>query len=176
VTLLASLRASLATRADGVIGALLLAGGIAVAAWARGLPAGGPNDPLGPRGFPALLGAGLAGCGLVLLGQTLGRGRGAGRAPARDGRGEADGPVAVPRLLGGVLLTGLCVVTLEPLGYLVATPLFLATLLWLQGGVRARIVLATSLGVPLALYLLFARLMGVPLPLGLLEPLTRSGF
>ncbi|HSB61735.1 MAG TPA: tripartite tricarboxylate transporter TctB family protein, partial [Vicinamibacteria bacterium] len=60
---------------------------------------------------------------------------------------------------------------LEPLGYLVATPLFLAVALGLQGGVPLRAFLWTSLGLPAALYLFFAGIMKIPLPLGLLERL-----
>jgi putative tricarboxylic transport membrane protein len=153
------------TRADRVIGAFLVLGGLGVMAWAWQLPAGTPQDPVGPRGFPALLGLGLAVCGLVLL---VARAR--PEAPP-VAAGEGGGPAVAARLVGGVALVGLYVWVLEPLGYLVATPLFLAVALGLQGGVPLRALLWTSLGLPAALYLFFAGIMKIPLPLGLLERL-----
>jgi putative tricarboxylic transport membrane protein len=157
------------TRADRVIGALLVLGGLGVAAWAWQLPGGTPQDPVGPRGFPALLGLGLAVCGAVLL---VPRGRPEG-SPAPGGAVvDAEGPAPTGRLVGGVALVGLYLWVLEPLGYLVSTPLFLAAVLLLQGGVPLRALLGTSLGLPAALFLLFATIMKVPLPLGVLERLS----
>ena len=48
----------------------------------------------------------------------------------------------------------------------------LAAVLLLQGGVPLRPLLWTSLGLPAALFLLFATIMKVPLPLGVLERLS----
>jgi putative tricarboxylic transport membrane protein len=157
------------TRADRVIGALLVLGGLGGMAWAWQLPAGTPQDPIGPRGFPTLLGLGLAVCGLLLL---VPRVRPGGPPAPADEAGEPSGPAATGRLVGGVVLAGLYIWGLEPLGYLVSTPLFLAALLALQGGVPVRALLWTSLGLPAALFLIFAEIMKVPLPLGVLERLA----
>jgi len=157
------------TRADRVIGALLILGGLGAMAWAWQLPGGTAQDPVGPRGFPTLLGLGLAVCGLLLL---VPRGRPGGPPAPAGEAGEPDGPAATGQLVGGVALVGLYLWVLEPLGYLVSTPLFLAALLALQGGVPRRALLWTSLGHPAALFLLFAGIMKVPLPLGVLERLS----
>jgi putative tricarboxylic transport membrane protein len=161
--------------ADRVAGLVLLAAGLGVAAWAWTLPGGTVTDPLGPRGFPALLGLGLAACGAAVLAPALGSRRGPAAALRGPGAEGGDGPLAAHRLLGGIALTGLGIAGLEPLGYLVATPLFLVGLLLLQGGVPVRVLLGTAIGLPLALYLLFDRVMSVPLPPGLLERLAGPG-
>jgi hypothetical protein len=77
-------------------------------------------------------------------------------------------------LLGAIGLTALYLAVLEPAGYLLATPLYLAALLLVQGGVTARAFVLTVLGLPAALYLLFAVAMRVPLPTGPLEPFLRG--
>jgi putative tricarboxylic transport membrane protein len=153
-------------RADHVTGAILAVGGLAVTAWAWQLPGGTAQDPIGPRGFPALLGLGLAACGLALLAVRARPGESPSAAAPSGGTGAA------ARLIGAVVLVGLYVRLLEPLGYPVATPLFLAAALGLQGGVPLRALLGSSLGLPAALYLFFAGIMKIPLPLGLLERLT----
>lgn len=158
------------SRSEGGIGSLVTLGGLGLTAWAWQLPPGHDRDPLGPRGFPLLLGLALVVCGLTLLGQAR-RGRGAaGAAPSDD-----DGPLAAGQLVGGIALTALYVWALEPLGYLLATPPFLAALLVLQGGVRLGAFLWTVLALPTALFVVFAGLMRVPLPLGVLERVLPPG-
>lgn len=155
-----------------MLGALLVlvAAGWIVAAW--GLPAGSAMDPLGPRGFPVLLGLVLAAAGVTLIVQGARRAAGG----ATDAAPEEDaGPFSPGRLLGALGLTGAYLAGLEPLGYLVTTPLYVAALLILQGGVPWRPLLLTALGLPLVLFLFFATLMGVPLPWGVLEPLRYLG-
>jgi putative tricarboxylic transport membrane protein len=158
------------SRTEGVIGSLVTLGGLGLVVWAWQLPAGHDRDPLGPRGFPLLVGLALVVCGLALLGLAW-RGRIAAVAIPLD----ADGPLAPGQLLGGIALTALYVWALEPLGYLLATPPFLAAILVLQGGVRLPAFLWTVLALPAALFLVFAGLMKVPLPLGVLERILPPG-
>lgn len=164
------------SRAQGVTGGVLVLVAIVVIAWSWQLPGGTKTDPVGPRGFPVLLGLGILACGAALLvparfpATSLDAGARSGGAAADD-----DGPVAPGRLVGGIVLTGLYIALLERLGYLVATALFLVAVLTLQGGVPRRTFVLTALGLPVALFLLFAWLMKVPLPLGLLEGLLRPG-
>jgi hypothetical protein len=84
------------------------------------------------------------------------------------------GTLALRSLLGAIGLTALYLAILEPAGYLLATPPYLAGLLLVQGRVTLRAFLLTTLGLPAALYALFAVAMRVPLPLGPLEPLVRG--
>jgi hypothetical protein len=100
-----------------------------------------------------------------------------GRRPpagAPDGEAEERGALAPRPLLGAIALTAAYLAVLEPAGYLLATPPYLAALLLVQGRVTPRAFVLTVLGLPVALYVLFAVVMRVPLPPGPLEPLLRG--
>jgi putative tricarboxylic transport membrane protein len=155
-------RAGEARLLAAVVGGL----GLAVVAASLTLPGPTPADPVGPRGFPALL-------GLVLLGSAVGMAR-PRRAPAGAGEEEDRGTLALRPLLLALGLTAVYLALLEPAGYLLATPPYLAGLLLAQGGVSRRTLLLTALGLPLLLYLLVAVVMRVPLPPGPLEPWLRA--
>ena len=125
---------------------------------------------MGPRGFPVLLALVILACG-VALGVAPERPSSAG---APDGEAEERGALAPRPLLGAIGLTGAYLAVLEPAGYLLATPPYLAALLLVQGRVTTRAFVLTVLGLPVALYILFAVVMRVPLPPGPLEPLLRG--
>ena len=161
---------------DLASGLALVAGGAGLFVSSSQLPAGTASDPVGPRGFPTLLAFGLIGCGLALLvGLCLGarsRARSGGPGPyLNPDQDEDHGPLSPTRLSGGILLTAAYVASLQQLGFMIGTPLYLAGLLWLQGGVPRRQFLLTVLGYPLVLYALFGLLLSVPFPGGLLERL-----
>jgi putative tricarboxylic transport membrane protein len=143
---------------------VLVCVGLGVLALTVGLPAA-TADPVGPRGFPLLLGLVVLACGVALV-----LGPEAAGAAGAEGRGV----LALRPLLGAIGLTASYLALLEPAGYLLATPPYLAALLLLQGRVTARAFLFTVLGLPTALYLLFAGAMRVPLPTGPLEPFLRG--
>ncbi|MHB0869579.1 MAG: tripartite tricarboxylate transporter TctB family protein [Chloroflexota bacterium] len=109
---------------------------------------------LGPAFFPRLLAALIALLGLVIIIRAL-----------RASRSSA-GPLlpnAMPVALLGVM--GAYGVLLVPVGFAIATPLFLlagATLL----GVRLRKGVIFSLGLTAATYLVFKVMLAVPLPVG----------
>lgn len=158
------------TRVERVLAAALVCAGLGVLALAMRLPAATAADPVGPRGFPVLLALVLLACGAALaIGPRIPAGA---RVPASAP--EARGPLAPRPLLGAIALTALYLRVLEPAGYLLATPPYLAALLWLQGGITPRAFLLTVVGLPAALYALFAVAMRVPLPGGPLEPLLRG--
>jgi putative tricarboxylic transport membrane protein len=155
-------------RADRVVGAVLACFGLGLLALTLRLSAATAADPVGPRGFPALLGLVVLACGVA-----LGVGPRAGPAAAA-GEAEARGALAPGPLFGAVGFTALYLAVLEPAGYLLATPPYLAALLLVQGRVTVRAFLLTVLGLPALLYALFAIAMRVPLPAGPLEPLLRG--
>ena len=157
-------------RVDRVLAAALVCLGLSVLALAVQLPAPTTADPVGPRGFPALLALVILTCGVAL-----------GVAPERplaqgapDGEVEERGVLAPRPLLGAIGLTGAYLAVLELAGYLLATPPYLAALLLVQGRVTTRAFVLTVLCLPVGLYVLFAVIMRVPLPPGPLEPLLRG--
>jgi putative tricarboxylic transport membrane protein len=137
--------------------------GLGVLALTIGLPAATAADPVGPRGFPGLLGIVVVACGAALV-----------LWPRAESDEEGRGAPAPLLLLGAIALTALYLAILEPAGYLLATPPYLAGLLLVQGHVTTRAFLLTVLGLPAVLYALFAVAMRVPLPMGPLEPFLRG--
>jgi putative tricarboxylic transport membrane protein len=137
--------------------------GLGLLALTVGLPAATAADPVGPRGFPGLLGLVILACGVALV-----------LVPRAEPDAAERGLLAPRPLLGAIALTALYLAVLVPAGYLLATPPYLAGLLLVQGRVTARTLLLTALGLPAVLYALFAVVMRVPLPVGPLEPLLRG--
>jgi putative tricarboxylic transport membrane protein len=125
-----------------------------------------PGVP-GPAAFPRVLGLvlGLAGLWRLLRG-------GPGKEADRPAAEEAQSPPAGRGrfyLLWAVLLGFL---TFMPeLGFPVAACVALAVMFRLLGEERWRVILPLSLGVTVLLYLLFTFVLGVRLPLGLLQHL-----
>ncbi|MGH2378425.1 MAG: tripartite tricarboxylate transporter TctB family protein [Candidatus Limnocylindria bacterium] len=161
-------------RRDVILGGLVLLGGLAVSRAALELPAGAVNDPLGPRGFPLLLGAGLAVCGVVLAATSL-RGTRPDAAVASDvtDADEARMPYSWWRVSGAVAASLAYVLALIPLGALLASIGYAAALLVLQGRSGRREAAATAVAFPFFVYVLLDVVLGVPLPPGPLEPLIR---
>jgi putative tricarboxylic transport membrane protein len=138
---------------DRIAGAVVMA----LALW-YGLTAGqytaGFSDPLGPAAFPQLVSIplGLLGLFLVIRPDALPR--------------WPEGAALLRQAIGLVLLV-LYAMTLEGLGFLIATALAIALIArllgarWWQGAVA-------GVALSLLLWLTFDELLGLPLPLGLL--------
>ncbi len=115
------------------------------------------GDPLGPRAFPRLIAGLLALSALLWLAETI-----AARRAARGA--EASGPVLVP--IGVLAWFGLYVLSLETLGFVIGSVLFLLGLLVVFHAGRWMTNLAVALLVPVGAQILFSRLLAVPLPAG----------
>ena len=158
-------------------GVLVLFGLFVVAA-ARRIPLGVATDPLGTRFFPTALGAGIALCGVLLIvGAALVRGRLHRIAIPGEAGEEAEdlGAVSLWRLAAAVALTAGYLALFEPLGYLLATPLYVLAIMLLNGGAPRRSLIATPVLVTAVLYAVFRYGLLIPLPDGILEPLLRGG-
>lgn len=155
---------------DVVLAALLSLVGLFLIVVASDLPEGSANDPLGPRGFPLLIGVGILGCGVVLFGQTLLRrwrsfAGGDISLEGEDSQPE-EGPLSGKRIILAVLAMLGYVAVLPYAGFLLSTPIVLAMLMGLQGGVPIKSFLFMTIGFPIVLYGLFVLLLSVPLPGG----------
>lgn len=163
---------TLIDRRELFLGALVLLCGLAVIRAGLELPPGSETDPLGPRGFPLLLGAGLAACGAALIVASV-RVTGPDAATTVPTDDEARRPYSWRRVSGAVAATVVYVFALVPLGALLASMGYALALLLLQGGTGRREAAVTVVAFPLFVYVLVDVLLGVPLPAGPLEPLLR---
>ncbi len=157
-------------REVGVAIGLVALGAVITALALNTIGTGVQTDPLGPRAIPVALGGGMALCGLLLLVGRLVR-----PAPRpvllAEGPSESDdvGPFSPLRLVLVIGATAVYVMAFEPLGYLLATPLYVAALLLIHGAVPRRALLAAPVIIALALYAGFRLGLNVPLPGGILE-------
>jgi hypothetical protein len=144
---------------------------------ARRIPPGIPTDPLGPRAFPLALGAGIALCGLLLGAATLvfrGQPGHVGTLIDANPDEEAEeGPFSPARLVGAVLVTAAYLAAFERLGYLFATPPYVAAIMLIHGGARGRALLIAPLLTTVALYATFRFGLLIPVPDGILEAMLR---
>lgn len=165
-------------RRDLAVAVFLVVFGGAVAAYALAtIEAGVRTDVLGPAAFPVALGAGIALCGLLsAVGIPLGRAGLVAAVPLAELAPYQDGdePAGLParaRLLGAACATAAYVLAFEPLGYLLATPPYIAAMLLVHGGASRRAFALAPIVVTLALYGSFRLGLQVPVPGGVLEAL-----
>jgi putative tricarboxylic transport membrane protein len=136
------------------IGALLCLG---AAVWAGRLALGYPLEDMGEPGsglFPFASALGLGVLALVLL--------------LRPGRtaDPAEGPIARGKVAGYVAELATYALLLEPLGHLIVTGLTLGLIMLVLERIAWPRALAVTAGAVLLSWLLFERLLGVPLPRG----------
>lgn len=164
-----------AVRRELAAAAVLVAFGLYIVSVARRIPLGVATDPLGPRFFPIALGAMIAICGALLAaGVVLARARPAVRVGGgTDPDDDTVGAFSVSRLVAAIALTGVYLALFEPLGYLLATPLYVVSVMLLHRGAPPRMLVLTPLLVTVTLYIVFKYGLLIPVPDGILEPLLR---
>ena len=148
---------------------LLLAG---VYFWATAqIPSLDLGDPLGPKAFPRLLGAGLLLAAGMLLLEMLRKRRG------DDGHGHDDAapPASMPRwpshqrvIVAVAAWTALFIAAFEPAGFVVATTVYLLGLMTYFNRNRWRMNMLTAVLFSVVSYAVFTRLLGVTLARGIL--------
>jgi putative tricarboxylic transport membrane protein len=142
-------------RDDLLAGCLLALVGIGVVIGAFRLHTGTPLHPQ-PGLFPLFGGGALTILAVILLVQAaLGRSTGS----------EAFGKLGPPAIM--VVGMGVYVAVLEPVGYVPATMLISAVILRVLGVRSWRTLSLTSLFLSFGTYLLFARVLGIDLPAGI---------
>jgi len=136
------------------------------------------SDPLGPKAFPALVGIGLLVSALLLIVETWRKQRAASHEsvdgqsrPVNEGEGHGEEPATKlnPLVLVAVVAwTALYYLCFEPVGYILATVVFLMGMLSYFNRNRLKTNIAVALGTTFFFDLLFTLLLGVPMPAGLL--------
>jgi hypothetical protein len=151
--------------------AVVVAGAVAVILYGASLPAPDSfSSGFGPGYWPSFLGYILLALGLALLAETLMKMRLERRRAAAGEAVEKPPPpidFASPGLrciyaLFGIL--GVFVVLLIHLRFLAATVFLVPACMRLLGEKRLPVLAAMTAGVPVAVYLVFVRLLGVTLP------------
>lgn len=141
-------------RADLLIGFGLLVVAAVYFQQSFAITRGFASDRLGPAFFPRLLAGVLAVLAVMLIMRAL------------SGRSDPTPPPAM-RLgvfLGTLALMIVYALALPRAGFLVATPVLLAAVIWLLGLRRWSTVAGTAVGVTATLYIVFARMLKVLLP------------
>jgi putative tricarboxylic transport membrane protein len=150
---------------DAVAGVLLLALAAAVGWHVRGFPQM-PGQKFGPALFPGVIAAGLAICGALLVV----RGVRSGEALVRLAPWTRSPPLAANFLLVCGALAFYAAAS-DALGFL-PTGAALLLALFLKLGVPAVRALATAVIATLAIHFLFYKVLRVPLPWGVLQPIA----
>ncbi len=146
---------------DAVLGAVFVIIALAVAVDARGFP-DLPGQAYGSGTLPTLVAAVmlLLGAAQIVTGLRS-------RIPPIRLDGWMRAPGAARRMAAVPLFVAAFVLLLRPLGFPLATPPLLLALL-LAMSVRWVTALIVAVAATAGIWLVFARLLGVPLPLGLL--------
>ena len=157
--------------------ALLIACVVAFAVaylWADSLlPASSLGDPLGPRVFPALVGCGLLLSAVLMVMELVSKSRHAAAAHEAPVEADAqDGPTtrqSAWTLLGLAVWTALYYVSLERVGYLICTLVFLGGLLSWFNRRRHWVNAIVAIAFTLAVDALFTYALGTPMAEGWLS-------
>lgn len=159
-------------RIDLAIGLLVIAFGAFVLVTASHIrPTGPVVDPIGPRGFPYMVGIFFLVGGCFGVAKRLSTWRSdAGPLVESDGEpDEAGVPASATQAWSIMAASVLYVITLPIAGYIIGTPLYVAFALNRMQVKSWPTIAATALVYTVLTYILFAHYMGVNLPVG---PLT----
>ncbi len=129
------------------------------------------GDPLGPEGYPRIMAIGIGATAVMLLALQLRKWR---KIPGRTfpPEGEADDPgvpVSHTRVVLLVLTVFLYLMVMPYIGYLLATPLFVAAVLRVTGVRKIKRLVAVPLAFTLVLYTIFGILARIRLPMGFMD-------
>ena len=143
---------------------------------ARNIDLGTYLDPITPRGLPEITGLLLVIGGIVLAVRQLSTWRLLpGHLVLEEGQEDEKGhPVSAVRAMLIVLLSILWELLLNPLGFLIISPVYLVACSWVMGVRSWRKIIGFSIILTVGLWYGFGPLMGVRMPLGPLENLVRS--
>ena len=121
-------------------------------------------DPLGPSGVPKILGTCFVILGIILTGGSL---------LSHNTEERKETPKKDFTFI--VILSIICFIYLNLLpylGYLLATPLLIAGILIVTGGVPLKTILSVSIGGMFILFTVFYSLLKVNLPLGFMKEIV----
>lgn len=139
---------------DSLVGGILLVVSMVVAVSAWNLPEVGGAENMGPKAYPLVLSLILAGLSVVLM-----------TAKQKGDGGKMTKEVLLRGFLPTVALLLLYLAVMSTVGFVICTIALLLALFWLQGERKWWLNMAAAVGSTLAIYLLFGKLLNVPLRL-----------
>ena len=124
------------------------------------------NVPIGPEFFPRFLAAGLFICSLFLVIQAL-----LSKPKASDPPAPTLSPFdkGMQRLFIGIAIVIVYALCWEILGFLIATPLAMAGMMFLLGMRKPLKMVLFTIGTTAVVYLAFRIILSIDVPLGFLE-------
>lgn len=163
-------------RIDVAVAACFSLLGVFMILAASGIKSGMMRDPIGPRAAFYVCGGILALGGLgVIIGHLRRWSRQKDHmVPSEGGDDEAGFPASALRAWALILAVLGLAALWNPLGFLIAMPLFLVAALWIMGGREVWSIITIALLFTVIVYLVFAQLLGVRIPVGPFTPLFRS--
>lgn len=167
-------------RVDLAIGFVVIAFAIVVLVFSGHIrPTGPVVDPIGPRGFPYFIGTMLLLSGAAnVYGQLRRWEQGGPTMVETDGEPDEPGvPASSLQALAVIAASFAYVLAMTRVGYLIATPVYVAAALWVMRLRSWRTLILTAAIYSIVTFLIFAVAMRVNLPLGPLGGLLRgTGF
>ena len=142
-------------KADTVAGLFFLLVGVVIIYLSASLPAARMTR-FGSGFFPTITGYGLLISSIIMIVSSI--------RNAVDERKPFIDKTAVPRLLLLAMAIVIYSLLLRPIGYIIATILFLMAVLYIFGYRKYLWLVVISVVMPLIIYYLFVELLGVPLP------------
>ncbi len=141
--------------------------------WQAGYLPQAAADPLGPAALPRFLAVSMILFGLAHIIVSYFR---RNRLAEDEEPDTLEGPARTRgnlRILGVIVLTGAYIATMELLGYVASTFLYLLFLIILLRVPSIKGLAISTVGVTLSLFFLFAKFLGVLLPVGFIEELIQ---
>jgi putative tricarboxylic transport membrane protein len=163
-------------RIDMAISAAFVVLGVFVIFEARTIKSGLFTDPIGPRAFFYFCAVVFILGGLMNIAQRVSAWRTVPGhlIPAEGVEDEPGHPSSFKRAMLLAFVSIAYILTFRPLGYLIATPLYILAGLWLLEQRNWRLNVAVAIVFTATFYLIFARLLGVWLPVGPFTKLFRD--
>lgn len=163
-------------RIDVAVAACFSLLGVFMILAASEIKSGMMRDPIGPRAAFYVCGAVLALGGVAVIVGHLRRWSGQKDhiVPSEGGDDEAGFPASAKRAWALILAVVGLAALWNPLGFLIAMPLFLVAALWIMGERKVWSVIMIALLFTGIVYLIFAQVLGVRIPVGPFTPLFRS--
>lgn len=155
---------------DFVIGSISLVAAVAAIIYAQintgesGLTVA--RGSMSPTSYPNFILSALMVFSLLLMGANIRFSSDAPTkgAPAKPQKITVDKRTANLRAAGGIGLTALYIVLLPLVGYIASSIVMLIMFIWLFGGRNLRVAIPLSVGLSLALYFFFAKVMDILMP------------